>query len=159
MGLYNADIAGLLGGIGGGIPLIPIDVEVDDEALAFIVDDDTDSFPMPLPPPLITLCIIDEDPPLVPEDELLFDDCGPDILLDDIFIILPPDGPEDIVDETPEDGTEDDKESPESTEEVAIDDPDISDLPLEDPGPGWIVVFKPPIPVLCCLGTIVAEEE
>ena len=32
----------------------------------FIDDDDgTDSFPKP-PPPLITLCIIDEDPPLVP---------------------------------------------------------------------------------------------
>ena len=39
MGLYNADIAGLLGGIGGGIPLIPIDVEVDDEALAYILKD------------------------------------------------------------------------------------------------------------------------
>ena len=67
--------------------------------------------------------------------------------------------PEDIVDDTPEDGPEDDKESPERTEEDAIEDDDISDLPLEDPGPGWIVVFKPPIPVRCCRGTMVAEEE
>ena len=35
MGLYNADIAGLFGGIGGGIPLFPIDVEEDEEALAY----------------------------------------------------------------------------------------------------------------------------
>ena len=37
IGLYKADIAGLLGGIGGGIPLFPSDVEVDDEALAYIL--------------------------------------------------------------------------------------------------------------------------
>ena len=35
IGLYSADIAGLLGGIGGGIPLFPIDDEVDEEALAY----------------------------------------------------------------------------------------------------------------------------
>ena len=35
MGLYNADIAGLFGGIGGGIPLFPSDVEEDEEALAY----------------------------------------------------------------------------------------------------------------------------
>ena len=37
IGLYSADIAGLLGGIGGGIPLFPIEVEVDDEALAYFI--------------------------------------------------------------------------------------------------------------------------
>ena len=97
MGLYNADIAGLFGGIGGGIPLFPSDVEEDEEALAYFWkneineyteltimckttfensklqikitfndDEDTDNFPIPTPPLLITLCIIDDDPPLVP---------------------------------------------------------------------------------------------
>ena len=54
----------------------------------------------------------------------------------DIFIIRPLPDPEDIVDETPEDEPEVDMESPERTEEDVIEDDDISDLPLEDPGPG-----------------------
>ena len=97
----------------------------------------------------------------VPDDELLSDDGGPDSLLEDILIILPLVVPEDIVDdETPEDEPEEDKESPERTEDDdAIEDDDISDLlPLED-DPVWTVVFKPPIPVRCCRGIMVAEEE
>ena len=105
IGLYRADIAGLFGGIGGGIPLFPIDDEVDEEALAYNLkyekgvnimiiialyycknilqkkiiiqvtfndDEDTDSFPIPTPPLLITLCIIDDDPPLVPKTKTLY---------------------------------------------------------------------------------------
>ena len=70
-----------------------------------------------------------------PEDELLIDEGGPDSLLEDIFIIRPLADPEDIVDETPDDEPEVDMESPGRTEEDAIEDDDISDLPLEDPGP------------------------
>ena len=96
----------------------------------------------------------------LPDDELLIADDVTDILDEDKFIILPPDDdPEDIVDDTPPvEETEYDKESPERTEEGVIEDDDISDLPLEEPGPDWIAVFKPPIPVRCCLGIIVAEE-
>ena len=69
----------------------------------------------------------------IPEDELLINEGGPDSLLEDIFIIRPLPDPEDIVDETPED--EVNMESPERTEEDVIDDDDISDLPIEEPGP------------------------
>ena len=34
--------------------------------ITFNDDEDTDNFPIPTPPLLITLCIIDDDPPLVP---------------------------------------------------------------------------------------------
>ena len=113
MGLYNADIAGLFGGIGGGIPLFPIDVEEDEEALAYVDkmklmniltlqfcflliiqvhsmlkdtfndDEDTDNFPIPTPPLLITLCIIDDDPPLVPVYKNKVS-----MIIADIYIIL-----------------------------------------------------------------------
>ena len=74
-----------------------------------------------------------------------------------MFIILALVVPEDIVDDTPEDNPDEDKESPEIMEEVAKEDDDMSDLPPADPVPDWR--FKPPIPVRCCLGTIVAVEE
>ena len=71
-------------------------------------------------------------------------------------MILPLDDAEDIAADTPVDETEDDKESPERTEEDVIEDDDRSDLLLDDPGPA---VFNPPTPVRCCLGIIVAEAE
>ena len=76
-----------------------------------------------------------------------------------MFIILALVVPEDIVDDTPEDNPDEDKESPEIMEEVAKEDDDMSDLPPADPVPDWRATFKPPIPVRCCLGTIVAVEE
>ena len=52
-----------------------------------------------------------------------------------MFIILALVVPEDIVDDTPEDNPDEDKESPEIMEEVAKEDDDISDLPPADPVP------------------------
>ena len=43
--------------------------------VTFNDDEDTDSFPIPTPPLLITLCIIDDDPPLVPKTKKLYNFC------------------------------------------------------------------------------------
>ena len=56
-------------------------------------------------------------------------------MLEEMFIILALLVPEDIVDDTPEDNPDEDKESPEIMEEVAKEDDDMSDLPPADPVP------------------------
>ena len=52
-----------------------------------------------------------------------------------MFIIRAVVVPEDIVDDTPEDNPDEDKESPEIMEEFAKEDDDMSDLPPADPVP------------------------
>ena len=68
---------------------------------------------------------------MLPDDELLITEDATDILDDDKFNVLPLVDPEGIVDETPVDNIEDDRESPERMEDGVKEEFDTSDLPLK----------------------------
>ena len=69
----------------------------------------------------------------LPDDELLITEDATDILDDDKFNGLPLVDPEEMVDETPVDNIEDDRESPERMEDGVNEEFDTSDLPLREP--------------------------
>ena len=68
---------------------------------------------------------------ILPDDELFITEDATDILDDDKFNVLPLVDPEGIVDETPVDNIEDDRESPERMEDGVKEEFDTSDLPLK----------------------------